>query len=146
MGVLFLMAAADWTIETGLLYSRQKERVKAKLTTQMGWPDECVCVGPSTSYMMFAVPEIYQREPDGIDRFRDDLFYATGTMVCASLFNQQAPAPYVRMHLGSHPDIIDEFLRRWRVAGLHYRQGKAFSGTEEMKQPLPQQRFRTEAN
>ncbi|MEJ2066106.1 MAG: aminotransferase class I/II-fold pyridoxal phosphate-dependent enzyme [Reinekea sp.] len=138
-------AAYDWTLETGLMYTRQKERVKEKLVMQMGWPEERVCVGPSTSYMLLAVPEIYQMEPDGIDRFRDDLFYATGTLVCASLYNQQAPAPYVRMHLGSHPDIIEEFLRRWQAAGLHYHQKKPFPGLESMNHPLPQQRFRAEA-
>ncbi|WP_020405827.1 aminotransferase class I/II-fold pyridoxal phosphate-dependent enzyme [Hahella ganghwensis] len=138
-------AAADWTVETGMLYTRQKERVKDKLIHQLGWPEQGVCIGPSTSYMMFAVPEVYQSEPEGIDRFRDDLFYATGTLLCASLFNQQAPAPYVRMHLGSHPDIIDEFIRRWWEAGLHYHQDNLFPGVDALKCPLPQQVFRAEA-
>ncbi|MDG9667811.1 aminotransferase class I/II-fold pyridoxal phosphate-dependent enzyme [Hahella sp. CR1] len=137
--------AADWTVETGLQYARQKEHVKQFLVTQLGWPQEEICIGPSTSYMIFAVPEVYQKEPAGIDRFRDDLFYATGTMLCASLFNQQAPAPYVRLHLGSHPDIIDEILRRWSTGGLHYRQKGPFAGQEALKTPLPQQRFRTQA-
>ena len=41
--------AADWTLETGLLYTRQKERVRQKLVELMGWPNEKVCVEPSTS-------------------------------------------------------------------------------------------------
>ena len=143
-GWLATEAAADWTMETGMMYTRQKERVKEKLIA-MGWPQDRVCVGPSTSYMLFSIPEIYQTDQQGIDRFRDDLFYATGTMLCASLFNQQAPAPYVRMHLGSHPDIIDEFLRRWQAAGLNYHQESLFTGPKDLEQPLLHQEFRLEA-
>jgi|GEM_PF-1617780 len=134
--------AADWTLETGLLYTRQKERVREKLVRDMGWPEERVCVGPSTSYMLFEVPRVYQNLHGGIDRFRDDLFYATGTLICASLFNQAAPAPYVRLHLGSHPDVIEEFLRRWRDAGLRYDQPVPFPGREALAHPLAPQRYR----
>lgn len=134
--------AADWTLETGLLYTRQKERVRDKLVQRLGWPAERVCVGPSTSYMLFEVPKVYQTDDTGIDRFRDDLFYATGTLICASLFNQAAPAPYVRLHLGSHPDVLDEFLRRWEVAGLNYHQAAPFPGKAALSQSLPAQRFR----
>ncbi len=133
--------AAQWTIETGLLYKRQKERVREQLMA-MGWPKDSVCVGPSTSYMLFEVPKIYQGKDGGIDKFRDDLFYATGTLICASLFNQAAPAPYVRLHLGSTPDIIDEIVRRWQVAGLHYEQASMFPGSEALKKPVPQQEYR----
>ncbi len=134
--------AADWTLETGLRYARQKDRVREKLTGLMGWPKDSVCVGPSTSYMLFEVPKVYQTAQGGIDKFRDDLFYATGTMICASLFNQAAPAPYVRLHLGSHPDVIEEFLRRWHAAGLHYEQPSMFPGKESLLLPLPAQTFR----
>lgn len=134
--------ADDWTLETGLRYTRQKERVRSELVEKMGWPVESVCVGPSTSYMLFEVPKVYQTGPEGIDRFRDDLFYATGTLICASLFNQAAPAPYVRLHLGSYPDVIEEFLRRWQAAGLNYNQPTAFSGKEAMTKALPSARFR----
>ncbi|MBU2709639.1 aminotransferase class I/II-fold pyridoxal phosphate-dependent enzyme [Zooshikella harenae] len=134
--------SADWTVETGLMYTRQKERVKEKLVNQMGWPKTSVCIGPSTSYMLFEVPQIYQNTTSGIDKFRDDLFYATGTMICASLFNQAAPAPFVRLHLGSHPDIIDEILRRWQMAGLNYHQPSQFSSDELLYSPLPKQTFR----
>src|SRR5690606_7189874 len=109
---------------------------------RLGWPAERVCVGPSTSYMLFEVPKVYQTDDTGIDRFRDDLFYATGTLICASLFNQAAPAPYVRLHLGSHPDVLDEFLRRWEVAGLNYHQAAPFPGKAALSQSLPAQRFR----
>jgi hypothetical protein len=69
-------------------------------------------VGPSTSYMLIEIPQVYQTTDGGIDRFRDDLFFATGALVSASLFNQTAPVPFVRLHLGSHPEVIEEFLRR----------------------------------
>lgn len=134
--------AADWTVETGLLYSRQKERVRDVLVRRLGWPEASVCIGPSTSYMLFEVPKVYQTADAGIDRFRDDLFYATGTLLCASLFNQAAPAPYVRLHLGSHPDVIDEFLRRWEAAELNYHQSSLFPGKEALGRPIPRQRFR----
>jgi aspartate/methionine/tyrosine aminotransferase len=134
--------AADWTLETGLRYAMQKDRVRTQLVEQMGWPKESVCVGPSTSYMLFEVPKVYQNGADSIDRFRDDLFYATGTMICASLFNQAAPAPYVRLHLGSYPDVIEEFLRRWHAAGLNYHQSAPFAGKEAMAQALPASNFR----
>ncbi|OSC42488.1 hypothetical protein [Mycobacterium decipiens] len=62
---------------------------------------------------------MYQHAEGGIDRFRDDLFYATRTLVSASLFIQTAPVPFVRPHLGSHPDVIEEILHRWQAAGLH---------------------------
>lgn len=134
--------AAEWTLETGMFYTRQKEHVRQKLIDEMGWPRESVCVGPSTSYMLFEVPKVYQSIENGIDRFRDDLFYATGTLICASLFNQAATAPYVRLHLGSHYDVIDEFLRRWKLAGLHYNQHERFPGKEALFQPIEQQEFR----
>jgi aspartate/methionine/tyrosine aminotransferase len=137
--------ASDWTLETGLLYARQKEHVRDMLVRLMGWPTESVCVGSSTSYMLFEVPKVYQNEPDGIDKFRDDLFYATGTLICASLFNQVAPAPYVRLHLGSHPDVIDEFLRRWYEAGLNYNQPSCFPGKGGLLCPIPQQFYRQTA-
>ena len=137
--------AADWTLETGLRYTRQKERVAHKLQTQMGWPAAGVCVGPSTSYMLFEVPRIYQALDGGIDRFREDLFFATGTLVCASLFNQAAPAPYVRLHLGSHPDVIEEFLRRWEASGLRHDQSRAFPGRAAMSRPLAPLAFRQQA-
>jgi len=128
--------AAEWTLETGLFYARQKAYVRQQLVETMGWPRESVCVGPSTSYMLFEVPAIYQTPEAGIDRFRDDLFYATGTLLCASLFNQAAPAPYVRLHLGSHYDVIDEFLARWRAAGLNYHQKELFPGRAALNQPV----------
>lgn len=134
--------AAEWTLETGMFYTRQKEHVRQKLIDEMGWPRESVCIGPSTSYMLFEVPKVYQSIENGIDRFRDDLFYATGTLICASLFNQAAPAPYVRLHLGSHYDVIDEFLRRWQLAGLHYNQPEMFPGKEALFKPIQQQEFR----
>jgi aspartate/methionine/tyrosine aminotransferase len=137
--------AADWTLETGLLYTRQKERVRDLLVRRLGWPEASVCIGPSTSYMLFEVPKVYQTLDAGIDHFRDDLFYATGTLLCASLFNQAAPAPYVRLHLGSHPDVLDEFLRRWEVAGLNYRQAACFPGKAALSKPVPAQRFREPA-
>lgn len=132
--------SADWTLETGLRYARQKDRVRQILTEKMAWPHESICVGPSTSYMLIEVPLVYQTMPNGIDVFRDDLFFATGTMVCASLTNQAAPAPYVRLHLGSHPEVIEEILRRWQIAGLNYQQTRVFSGT--MSKPLVAQRYR----
>ncbi|MCV7075011.1 pyridoxal phosphate-dependent aminotransferase [Mycobacterium szulgai] len=118
--------AAAWTIETGLFYTRQKELVRTRLKDRMGWPDAGLCVGPSTSYMLIEIPKVYQRAEGGIDCFRDDLFFATGTLVSASLFNQTAPVPFVRLHLGSHPNVIEEFLRRWQAAGLHYDMPKPF--------------------
>lgn len=137
--------AKDWTLEAGLFYTRQKERVSSKLIELMGWPQGSVCIGPSTSYMLFEIPKIYQDPTAGIDKFRNDLFYATGTMICASLFNQEAPAPYVRLHLGSHPDIIEEILRRWQVAGLHYQQKNIFPGKAALKHSIGSQAFRVEA-
>ncbi|PZF91855.1 aminotransferase [Micromonospora deserti] len=134
--------AARWTLETGMFYARQKERVRQYLVDRMGWPSSSVCVGPSTSYMIFEVPAVYHSIPQGIDRFRDDLFYATGTMICASLFNQAAPAPYVRLHLGSHYDIIDEILRRWIVAGLRYDQPAPFPGPAALTRPIARPEFR----
>jgi hypothetical protein len=134
--------AQEWTIETGLHYARQKDRVRDALVNLMEWPRESICIGPSTSYMLFEVPKVYQNESGGIDKFRDDLFYATGTMICASLFNQAAPAPYVRLHLGSHPDVIDEFVRRWREAGLNYNQASRFTGKAALLSPIPQQVYR----
>jgi histidinol-phosphate/aromatic aminotransferase/cobyric acid decarboxylase-like protein len=47
-----------------------------------------------------------------------------------------APAPYVRLHLGSHHDVIEEFLRRWRVAGLRYDQPAPFPGRESLLRPV----------
>jgi DNA-binding transcriptional MocR family regulator len=129
--------AADWTLETGMFYARQKEMVRTRLVERMGWPAESVCTGPSTSYMLFEIPQAYQATRAGIDRFRDDLFYATGTLVSASLFNQTAQVPYVRLHLGSHPDVIEEFLRRWQAADLHYRQERMFPGREALARPVP---------
>lgn len=134
--------AARWTVETGLIYARQKERLRQFLVEHLGWPRDAVCIGPSTSYMIFEVPRVYHAMPGGIDRFRDDLFYATGTMICASLFNQAAPAPYVRLHLGSHYDIIDEILRRWSAAGLRYDQPAPLPGVAALDHPLPRQEFR----
>lgn len=137
--------AADWTMETGMFYSRQKDLVRTKLVELMGWPRESVCVGPSTSYMLFEIPKVYQTSQAGIDKFRDDLFYATGTLVSASLFNQTAKVPYVRLHLGSHPDVIEEFLRRWHVAGLNFHQARMFLGKESMTRPVAALEFRKTA-
>lgn len=133
--------ARQWTIETGQRYQRQKERVRYQLM-EMGWPMASVCIGPSTSYMLFEVPLVYQQTREGIDQFRDDLFYATGTLISASLFNQAAPAPYVRLHLGSSPDIVDEIVRRWKASGLHYNQSVRYSGAEALLTPIAQQHFR----
>ncbi|WP_261372452.1 pyridoxal phosphate-dependent aminotransferase [Yersinia aldovae] len=137
--------AAEWTIETGLFYTRQKKLVQTYLKETLGWPDDGVCVGPSTSYMLIKIPKIYQGSLSSIDKFRDDLFYATGTLVSASLFNQyQAEKiPFVRLHLGSHPDVIEEFLSRWQRAGLHYDQEQMLPGKSAMQKPLSPQRMRT---
>lgn len=134
--------SVEWTVETGMFYTRQKALVRRKLEA-MGWPSESVCTGPSTSYMLFEVPQVYQSLADGIDTFRDDLLYATGTLISASLFNQATPAPYVRLHLGSHYDVIDEFLRRWELAGLHYRQPERFPGRDALSRPVPPPEFRS---
>lgn len=135
-------AAADWTLESGMFYARQKDLVRTRLVELMGWPKESICVGPSTSYMLFEIPKVYQTTLAGIDKFRDDLFYATGTLVSASLFNQAAKAPYVRLHLGSHPDVIEEFIRRWHAAGLNYHQARMFPGKEAMARPVEPPAFR----
>lgn len=137
--------AADWTLETGMFYARQKDLVRTRLVESMGWPKKGICVGPSTSYMLLEIPKVYQTTQAGIDKFRDDLFYATGTLVSASLFNQTAKVPYVRLHLGSHPDVIEEFLRRWQAAGLHYHQASMFPGKEAITQPISPPQFRLTA-
>ncbi len=134
--------AADWTLETGLRYTRQKERVKQKLMDDMGWSQENICVGPSTSYMLIEIPKVYQVSSGGIDRFRDDLFYATGTLVSASLFNQTARVPFVRLHVGSHPDVIEEFMRRWYAAGLNFNQTDMFPGKDSLNSPIEKLKFR----
>ncbi|QJE01063.1 pyridoxal phosphate-dependent aminotransferase [Massilia forsythiae] len=137
--------AADWTVETGLFYTRQKELVRTRLMERMGWPASAICTGPSTSYMLIEIPKVYQDSEGGIDRLRDELFFATGTLVSASLFNQSAPVPYVRLHLGSHPDVIEEFLRRWQAAGLHYAMPAMFGGREALARPVPAQALRRQA-
>jgi aspartate/methionine/tyrosine aminotransferase len=139
--------AADWTIETGLFYARQKEMVRTRLMETMGWPADGVCVGPSTSYMLVKIPEVYQGSQAGIDKFRDDLFFATGTLVSASLFNQHQSSriPFVRVHMGSHPDVLEEFLRRWKAAGLRYDQREMFPGREALLKPVPPAAYRTPA-
>lgn len=134
--------AADWTIETGLFYTRQKELVRARLKERMGWLDSGLCVGPSTSYMLIEIPKVYQDTDGGIDRFRDDLFFATGTLVSASLFNQTAPVPFVRLHLGSHPEVIEEFLRRWEAAGLRHDMAQTFGGRAALARPVAPPLFR----
>jgi hypothetical protein len=111
----------------------------------MGWRDAALCIGPSTSYMLIEIPQVYQTTDGGIDRFRDDLFFATGTLVSASLFNQTAPVPYVRLHLGSHPDVIEEFLRRWEAAGLRYDMPATFGGRAALGKPVLPPLFRQEA-
>jgi len=136
--------AAEWTIETGLFYARQKELVRSRMMAAMGWPEDGFCIGPSTSYMLVKIPQVYQHSEGGIDRFRNDLFYATGTLVSASLFNQyqSSKIPFVRLHLGSHPDVLEEFLRRWQAAGLHYQQREMWPGPAAMHRPLPPLRWR----
>nr|WP_314540710.1 aminotransferase class I/II-fold pyridoxal phosphate-dependent enzyme [uncultured Massilia sp.] len=137
--------AADWTIETGLFYTRQKDLVRTRLLERMGWQAAGICVGPSTSYMLIEIPTVYQQTDGGIDRFRDDLFFATGTLVSASLFNQTAQVPFVRLHLGSHPEVIEEFLRRWEAAGLRYDMPHTFGGKEALARPVAPPVFRQEA-
>lgn len=137
--------AADWTIETGMFYARQKEMVSTRLMELMGWPRESICVGPSTSYMLFEIPKVYQTSQAGIDKFRNDLFYATGTLISATLFNQSGKVPYVRLHLGSHPDVIEEFIRRWHAAGLNYNQSEMFPGREAMATPVAAPKYRQTA-
>ncbi|MDN4055878.1 aminotransferase class I/II-fold pyridoxal phosphate-dependent enzyme [Massilia sp. YIM B02763] len=137
--------AADWTIETGLFYTRQKDLVRTCLLERMGWQAAGICAGPSTSYMLIEIPPVYQQTDGGIDRFRDDLFFATGTLVSASLFNQTAQVPFVRLHLGSHPEVIEEFLRRWEAAGLRYDMPKTFGGKEALARPVAPPVFRQEA-
>lgn len=137
--------AADWTIETGLFYTRQKDLVRTRLLERMGWQAAGICAGPSTSYMLIEIPPVYQQTDGGIDRFRDDLFFATGTLVSASLFNQTAQVPFVRLHLGSHPEVIEEFLRRWEAAGLRYDMPKTFGGKEALARPVAPPVFRQEA-
>ncbi|MFD9633997.1 PLP-dependent aminotransferase family protein [Streptomyces violascens] len=136
--------AEEWTLSTGLFYARQKDGVRNALNA-MGWPDSSICTGPSTSYMLFEIPRVYQGDRSGIDRFRDDLFYATGTLVSGSLFNQSGYVPYVRLHLGSHYDVIDEFLRRWKAAGLRYDQPAPFTGRAALQRRLPSHALRREA-
>lgn len=136
--------AEEWTISTGLFYARQKDGVR-KVLNGMGWPDGSVCTGPSTSYMLFEIPRVYHGDRSGIDRFRDELFYATGTLTSGSLFNQTGHAPYVRLHLGSHYDVIDEFLRRWKAAGLRYDQPEPFPGRMALGKPLPGRALRQQA-
>lgn len=139
--------AADWTIETGLFYARQKELVRTRLIERLGWPADGICVGPSTSYMLIKIPAVYQQSQAGIDKFRDDLFYATGTLVSASLFNQHESSriPFVRLHLGSHPDVLEEFIRRWQAAGLRYDQAQMFAGRDALRHPLRPAAYRVGA-
>jgi hypothetical protein len=46
------------------------------------------------------------------------------------------------LHLGSHPEVIEEFLRRWRAAGLHYHQSAMFPGKESLARPIDALQFR----
>tara|TARA_B110000211_G_scaffold178945_1_gene202328 strand:- start:1866 stop:3356 length:1491 start_codon:yes stop_codon:yes gene_type:complete len=133
----------EWTLETGMDYTNKKSLIKEHLIRSMDWPEAKICVGPSTSYMLFEIPTVYQQKSGGIDKFTNDLFYATGTMICASLFNRGGE-PYVRIHIGSHFDVLNEMIRRWYVAGLNYNQPKMFQGKDSLKIPINKMNHRTE--
>ena len=101
-------ACAVRTLESGLCY-----------------PSERIHPGTCTSYMLFAVPEVYTGLPLGVQAFRDDVFRATGVLLAPAWpwpWETQVPfpIPYVRMFLGPAEDLIQTALERMVAAGFRY--------------------------
>jgi hypothetical protein len=100
---------------------------------ELGYPSTSVCTGPSTSYLLFEAPLIYlqdstKKKSEISEQFSDDLYFASGVMLSGNLFSHSDVSSYVRLHLGSDPANLEEVMRRFKEAGLHYQMNKKFDG------------------
>lgn len=101
---------------------------------KLGYPSTSICTGPSTSYLLFEVPTIYQKEkgksPSEIsEQFPDELYLSTGVMLSGNFFSHSNLSSYVRLHLGSDPSNIEQMMTRFEKAGLNYYQKEKFSSS-----------------
>jgi hypothetical protein len=118
--------------DNGLELVRKKNFVRSYFETELDYPSESICTGPSTSYLLFEVPEIYlkdtnKKKSEISKEFSDDLYFATGVMLSGDLFSHSNLSSYVRLHLGSDPANIEEILKRFKKAGLNYHMKYKFN-------------------
>lgn len=100
----------------------------------MDYPSTSICAGPSTSYLLFEVPKIYQEEKgksrsEICEEFSDEFYFSTGVMLSGNLFSHSNLSSYVRLHLGSDPANIEQMMKRFEKAGLNYNQKQKFSSS-----------------
>ncbi|MGA8112829.1 MAG: pyridoxal phosphate-dependent aminotransferase [Actinocatenispora sp.] len=112
--------AARWLADQRGQLSIKRNALATSLRA-LGWPAEAVTVGECTPYALVRVPPGYQALPDGAQRWRHDLWDATGVLLSpATVEHPELDVPYLRMYLGTSPAVLHEALGRLRRAGVSY--------------------------
>ncbi|CAF1489725.1 unnamed protein product [Didymodactylos carnosus] len=133
--------ADEFIVENCLELTRKKKIIREFMEKELGYPSNAICTGPSTSYLLFQAPTVYQQDKekenksisDITEDFSNSLFYSTGVMLSGKLFSHSDVSPFVRLHLGSDCDNLEEILRRFKQAGLNYQMKEKFPGEKGLK-------------
>lgn len=118
-------------------YELKREWISNFLQTQLGYPAVQIHPGECTSYMIFAVPQVYAQHQRGVQQFIDDCFFHTGVLVSstwATMFvGAQPPVPldYVRIFIGLDLGDLQTAFERLYHAGFAYTM-------PQMLSPLPE--------
>ncbi|GAA2818197.1 aminotransferase class I/II-fold pyridoxal phosphate-dependent enzyme [Crossiella cryophila] len=133
-GGVYQHAMADWLddpasavflAEQCAEYAAKRRLVDRLFHGKLNYPAGAVHTGTCTSYLLFALPEAYQRIPEGTVRFRDDTFARTGVLFAPAWPWPYAPTgspmPYMRMYLGPGQDSLTEAVHRMAQAGIDWQ-------------------------
>jgi N-succinyldiaminopimelate aminotransferase len=128
-------ALAEWLVdpacdqflrEEAICYEQKRARISEYLISHLGYPASAIHPGECTSYMIFAVPQVYAQHERGVQQFIDDCFFNTGVLVSstwATMFvGAQPPVPldYVRIFIGLDLNDLEVAFERIYNAGFSY--------------------------
>lgn len=106
-------------------YDHKRSVIGALLEQRLNYPRDKFFLGECTSYVLFAIPEVYVAQPDGVRQYLRDCFTHTGVLYSDPwLMPRVGPAQgklyYARMYLGPELDVLETAIERMARAGLTY--------------------------
>ncbi|WPO70456.1 pyridoxal phosphate-dependent aminotransferase [Streptomyces sp. KN37] len=109
-------------------YAAKRLHVTRRLTHDLGYPQSAFFPGECAAYLLMRIPPWCARGPHGEPRdFRVHCLARTGVLLGEAHMTTPGRLPndsrgYVRLYLGTAPEVLDEALVRIREAGLTWNQ------------------------
>ncbi len=106
-------------------YEQKRALLDVLFQTRLNYPRQAYHLGECTSYLLFAIPEVYTRQPDGVRQYLHDCFIHTGVLfsdpwLLPRVGDTLGGVNYVRMYLGPDLEVLEAAVERMARAGLTY--------------------------